>query len=313
MQQEFPSAKVICHSRAPNGDELIGLEVELHRFILPEANTHRSLSRNYQSSRAVPVLRQLEQIANDPAMPVYYGKEQSGMIAGDELDGRDLELAKMIILSMRDACLNGVKQLQKLGLHKQVSNRYVEPWMKTKGFITATKTAWKAFFALRIHFAAQPEICLWAERIKEAVDNSAPVDLDYGDYHLPYVQQVKCLDTNNTYYFTGKPFESDEISLSDAIKISCSCIAQVSYRRLDDSLEKAHRVYEMLNLPVDGKYPVDPPHFSPSEGIAKVMCEEEMMDAGLWPTEVGGNFNSRSFWQYRKALEMGIEKQFLEG
>lgn len=296
IEDDFPSAKVVCHSEAPNGEQLITMEIELHRFILPEANTHRSLSRNYQSSRAIPVLRQLEQIAEDPAMPVYYGLEQAGMVAGGELTGRDLELVKMIILGMRDACLNGVKQLHKLGLHKQTSNRYVEPWMKTKGLLTATKSAYEAFFELRCHFAAQPEIKLLAERMQKAIAESKPNKLQYGEYHLPYV---------NHSDFPPSEFGLKKDIISAKVKISCSCAAQVSYRRLDDSLEKALKVYDRLNLPIDGEYPEDPPHFSPSEHIAKVM-EDYKHESYMC-----GNFHSGTFWQYRKALEMGLEKYFL--
>lgn len=292
------SAKVVCDSKYRD-TRLITLEVEMHRFILPEANTHKALSRNYQSSRAIPILRQLEQIANDPAMPVYYGKDQAGMIAGEELEGRDLELVKMIILGMRDACLNGVKQLHKLGLHKQVSNRYVEPWMWTKGVITATHKDFKAMFKLRRHFAAQPEIKALFDVIYEAVESSKPVELKPGWWHVPY-------------YDGGvwTPFHMDEdctnnpADLEEAIQISASCVAQVSYRKLDDSLEKAMKVYDMLNLPIKGVYPDDPPHFSPTEHIAK---------AGDCDVQLSGNFHTEDFTQYRKVLELGIESKVIGG
>jgi len=287
------SAKVIADSKYRD-TRLITLEIELHRFILPEANTHKALSRNYQSSRAIPILRQLEQIANDPAMPVYYGKDQAGMIAGEELEGRDLELAKMIILGMRDACLNGVKQLHKLGLHKQVSNRYVEPWMWTKGVITATHEHFKAMFRLRRHFAAQPEIKAIFDAIYEAVKASKPVELKAGEWHTPYYDLG----------FWLKDSIYTKNALKEAIQISASCVAQVSYRKLDDSLEKATKVYDMLNLPVDGVYPDDPPHFSPTEHIAK---------AGDCDIEMSGNFHSNDFIQYRKVLEKGLEKKYIGG
>lgn len=297
------SAVVVADS-VYRSTRLITLEIELHRFILPEANTHKALSRNYQSSRAIPILRQLEQIANDPAMPVYYGKDQAGMIAGEELEGRDLELAKMIILGMRDACLNGVKQLHKLGLHKQVSNRYVEPWMWTKGVITATHKDFKAMFKLRRHFAAQPEIKALFDVIYDTVEGSTPVMLKAGEWHLPYVPQERVQHDgleeqlfvgDDVYYFLRK---------TDAIKVSASCVAQVSYRKLDDSLEKATKVYDMLNLPIEGVYPEDPPHFSPTEHIAK---------AGDCDIEMSGNFHSTDFIQYRKVLEKGLEKKYIGG
>ena len=286
------SAKVVCDSKYRD-TRLITLEVEMHRFILPEANTHKSLSRNYQSSRAIPILRQLEQIANDPAMPVYYGKDQAGMVAGEELEGRDLELVKMIILGMRDACLNGVKQLHKLGLHKQVSNRYVEPWMWTKGVITATHKDFKEMFKLRRHFAAQPEIKALFDVIYKAIDDSEPVRLKPGEWHLPYFREGYWKHCATPIY----------ISLEDAVKISASSVAQVSYRKLDDSLEKATKVYDMLNLPVNGVYPDDPPHFSPTEHIAK---------AGDCDVQLSGNFHTDDFIQYRKVLELGIENEVIK-
>jgi len=292
------SAKVVCDSKYRD-TRLITLEIEMHRFILAENNTHKAQSRNIQSSRAIPILRQLEQIANDPAMPVYYGKDQAGMTAGEELEGRDLELVQMIILGMRDACLNGVKQLQKLGLHKQVSNRYVEPWMWTKGVVTATERDWKAMSKLRRHYAAQPEIKALFDRICKAIEDSSPEMLKPGQWHLPYV---------HTYFEDGKQrftsqADEKEVSLMTAVKISSSCVAQVSYRKLDDSLDKAMKVYDMLNLPVNGVYPDDPPHFSPTEHIAK---------AGDCDVQLSGNFHTEDFIQYRKVLELGIEKEVIK-
>lgn len=114
------SAKVVADSKFRD-TRLITLEVEMHRFILAENNTHKAQSRNIQSSRAIPILRQLEQIANDPAMPVEYRKNKSGMVAGEELSPEEIEEAKKIILWMRDCCLMGVEKLHKIGLAKQWS------------------------------------------------------------------------------------------------------------------------------------------------------------------------------------------------
>lgn len=287
LNNEFPNATIITHSQAPNDEELITMEVELHRFILPEFNTHRSFSRNFQSSRAVPISQMIEQVKNDPAMPVHWGKNQTGMVAENEV----VEIQTCInewVRAAEAACVYA-SHLNTERVHKQVVNRLLEPFMKTKGVVTATRKAYEAFFKLRCHKDAQPEIKLLAERMKEALDKSTPKRLQYGEYHLPYLS----VDVN-------------EMLTEEAIKISCSCTAQVSYRRLDDSLDKALKVYGMLNLPVNGVYPEDPPHYSPTEHIAKVhhIWEDEK-------TYMSGNFNSRVFWQYRKALEAGDEQEFI--
>ena len=294
ISQDKPSAKVICHSQAPDGEELITLEIELHRFILPEFNTHRVFSRNFQSSRAVPVEKMIEQVKTNPAIPVHWGKNQRGMVADSEHNEgvylRNLEVR----VSPRGAWLVAAQDaatiaegFHKAGYHKQIVNRLLEPFMWTKGVVTATRKGLNSFFKLRLHKDAQPEIRLLAERMKDAVDSSKPNVLDFGDYHLPYTMLGK----------VG--------SIENAVKISTSCCAQVSYRTLDDSLEKSIKIYDMLNLPVEGVYGDDPPHYSPTEHVAKVVYSTTS-------DKQSGNFNSNSFWQYRKALEAGNEQVFLK-
>lgn len=287
------SAKVLADSTYRE-TRLITLEVEFHRFILSENNTHKAQSRNIQSSRAIPILRQLEQISNEPAMPVEWRKNKSGMVAGEEMSEEEVEKAKKIILWMRDCCVMGVKELHEIGLAKQWANRYVEPWMFTKGVVTATYKDWQAMFKLRTHYAAQPEIRELFKQIRDAIEDSSTQVLKEGEMHLPYVEHAE---------FPTSLYLSEVGRMHDMIRVSASCVAQVSYRRLDDSLEKADVVYEMLNLPEDGVYPEDPPHFSPTEHIA--MAKDN--DGSL-----SGNFHSKDFVQYRKLLEKGVEKDYIE-
>lgn len=171
------SAKVVCHSTydgAMEEDELITLEVEFHRFILPELNTHRVLSRNYQSSRAVPVEKLIEQVRTNPAMPVHWGKNQRGMVAELELDLDSQEFAER---DWKQAARYAVAQTEMLlskGVHKQIVNRLLEPFMWTKGVITATRGGWNSVFALRCHPDAQPEFQALAYKMKEAIEALTP-------------------------------------------------------------------------------------------------------------------------------------------
>lgn len=288
LKNDCIDAVVICHSQSPDDEELITVEVNFNRSILAQVNTHRILSRNYQSSRAVPVEKMLEQVRNNPALPVSWGKNRRGMVAGGELD-TPVEVYTTEIhgkCSKEEAWKHFAKEsathaedLHKAGYHKQIVNRLLEPFMWTKGVITATKQGWESVFKLRCHSHAQPEFQALANIIKERIEQSTPVKKEWGEYHLPYV--------------------NDPVDIEEAIKLSCSCCAQVSYRVLDQSYEKARKVYDMLNLPIEGAEQEDPPHFSPTEHIAKVV-----------PYGMSGNFNSYSFYQYRKALEAGLEENF---
>ncbi len=308
-------AKVIAHSQAPNGGELITMEIDFHRFILPEYNTHRVLSKNAQSSRAIPVKDIINQVRTNPAIPVHWGKKRSGMVADEECENlvdlfwldedidpftneaawrRAAEVASDIAESFLEA-----------EYHKQIVNRLLEPFMWTKGVTTAIREGFESMFKLRRAYDAQPEFKLLADRMKDALDNSTPIKLNYGDYHMPYLDTFllengervygnERLDgVNNRFYYSN---------LEHAIKVATSCCAQVSYRKLDDSLEKALKIYDMLNLPVNGVYPEGNPHFSPAEHIAKVVP---------YTISNGGNFGEGQFWQYRKALESGHEDEFL--
>lgn len=284
------SAKVIADSIF-EGSRLITLEIELHRFVLPEFNTHRSLSRNFQSSRAVPVKQMIEQVRNDPAMPVHWGLNEPGMVANQQLEGFNLQEAKEEWIHYAKTAADSAEYMSELGAHKQIVNRLLEPFMWTKGVATATIDDWQAFLKLRLHKDAQPEIKALAYEIGQAITNSSSAELSDGDWHMPYF--------GDGYYLKGCGIDVEE-----AVMISASCAGQVSYRKLDDSLEKAKKIYDMLNLPSGGLYPENPPHFSPTEH--QVMFERDSCKS------LSGNFHKEGFIQYRKALEFGIEKELLE-
>jgi len=291
-------AKVICDSLSPKGSRLITVEVQLHRFILPEFNTHRMISKNFQSSRAVPVSKIIEQVKNNPAMPVHWGKNQRGMVAEGELTGAELDNSKELwrLAASSAACI--AESLEATGAHKQVANRILEPFMWTKGVATATLESWEAMFKLRCHKDAQPEFQALAYKVREVIECSVPVQLNYNEWHLPYVKWARNVDGYQVFFNEGE--SKQRLAKTDAIKVSASCCAQVSYRSLDDSLEKAGMIYEMLNLPKEGTWPDDPPHFSPTEHIA-------MAIPGGMAKDYNGNFHNTEFAQYRKILESGKE------
>ena len=83
------SAKIICDSRY-GGDRLTTMELKYPRFIHSEFMTHRVFSRNASSSRAIPIQRQIDMIKEVTAMPIHWGKNQSGMQAHEELTGQEL-------------------------------------------------------------------------------------------------------------------------------------------------------------------------------------------------------------------------------
>lgn len=242
-------AKIIADSIAENGKRLTTFEIEYPRFIHSEFMTHRSLSKNAASSRAIPISATIKQILDDPAMPVYWGKNQSGMSAKEELSSTEIIECKQIWAAARDAAIVYAKQLSEAGLHKQIVNRILEPWVNIKVVVSGTE--WANFFHLRRHKDAQPEIHALANAMWNVYSESEPKILKFKEWHLPYVSKD----------------EQKEYSIEDCVKLSASLCAQVSFRKSDESIEKALMIYDRLVTST-------PVHASPFEHQAWPAADE---------------------------------------
>ena len=183
-------ATVIADSVSLAGERMTTMEIEYPRFILAELNTHRMLSKNSASSRAIPVKAMHEQIKAAPAGPVYWGKNQPGMQAKEELVDNDLADVKfMWQRALQDALHWAWAMSDRVGLHKQIANRITEPWMTMKTVISGTE--WANLYYLRDHPDAQPEFRDLAAKMHEAHRASTPQLLYPGEWHVPYINTAR--------------------------------------------------------------------------------------------------------------------------
>ena len=282
------TAKVIADSVNEKGDRITTLEVEYPRIVMSEFNTMRAISKNSSSSRAIPVSKMLEHTVKMNIKPIYFGAKQSGMQAGDELVGEDLQYAQDVWESALTSAVGQAELLDECGVAKEVTNRLVEPFQLVK--VVCTATDWENFFNLRLHPDSDPNICMLAYKMYEAMSKSVPVLLKKGEYHLPYVGKydipVAYSDLGGYEYKTGyNVFYYDKecdhtvehcITLEEAIKISAASCASVSYRTEGMTLEKADKIFDMLiNAEVI--------HASPFEHLATPIVEKfEYSDEDDW-------------------------------
>lgn len=271
-------ARVVADSVSESGKRITTLELEYPRFILAELNTHRALSRNSASSRAIPIKKMIEQVRNNPAMPIHWGANQAGMQADGELDVSGRIATEDAWYCSANQAADRAEEMNGIGAHKQLVNRILEPYQIMKTVVTATE--WNNFFYLRDHKDAQPEIAELARCMKAAMDNSEPELLKAGEWHTPYVEHIRDalgnlmyvpfdyedMDCDHPYY--NKTRVLPTMPPEDALKVSASCCAQVSYRLLDQSIDKALMIYDQL---VNSK----PVHASPFEHQAMPMLESE--------------------------------------
>lgn len=263
------SARVLRDSVSPAAVRLTTMEVRYPRFIHAEVMTHRVFSRNSGSSRAIPIRKMIEAVRSEPAMPLWWGRNQSGMQAREEIDPAARALAKAEWQrALEDALAHAERLAAKdIDLHKQLVNRVLEPFAWITVLITATE--WANFFTQRTHEDAQPELKHVAELMLAAYRASEPHALAPGEWHTPLIL----------------PDEETSLPLEQRLQISVARSARVSYLSHDGTRDhvKDIELYERL---VGGGANG---HWSPFEHVAT-----PLPDAAAW----SGNF--RGWEQFRK-------------
>jgi hypothetical protein len=296
--------KILADSVSPAGHRLTTFEVTFPRFILAEFNTHRVFSRNSASSRAIPVTKQLRRVLEDPFIPMEFGSNQPGMQAGPALEGKPLRLAREAWLGARDDAVGSVlaliakpglsqggrpltdlveevEQLNRegqrpddwLNVHKQVANRLLEPFMWHTVIVTATE--WDNFWNLRAHPDAQPEIRRVAVDMRSLWQESEPLAVEIGDWHLPLISAAD----------RGSP---ELTGSDDLVKVSVGRCARVSYLTHAGTRDLSADLLLHDRLLESG-------HMSPLEHPAEPLTPAELAE-----NEWSGNFHG---WRsYRKRI-----------
>ena len=253
------AARVVADSISSTGKRITTFVLTYPRFVHAEFMTHRVFSRNAASSRAIPAKKIRKAVRTDPAMPVYWGANQAGMQAEAELAGWRLFLAKLLWTKAAYFMLAVSWMFEKLGLHKQIANRILEPWFNIT--VVCTSTEWANFYHLRNHKKAQPEIRELAVAMLEAQNQSIPVMLQPGQWHLPFVEGS----------------ELAELGFKSALRVSVARCARVSYMNHDgkrSTVEEDQKLFVRL-------VGEDPKHASPAEHQAT---------PAEYPGEPCGNF-----------------------
>lgn len=310
---EINSKLILASKSSTTGVVLYTFVLQYPRIILSEVNTHRMLSRNTASSRAIPSRKQREKVLLDPFLPVTIGKNQKGMQAGEELRGWRKYLADKTWALSRYPAVWASWVLEKLGAHKQVVNRLVEPWTFTEQIVSATDL--KNVFQLRNHPDAEPHFHILAAQMQKQVQyvdrvfdtitwnakswqgRQLPIDHVYegigtiqmlhpGEWHMPFVESKdvkQCMitkfDVNDKIY---------TVPDWDALKqVSTARCGRVSYA-LPDTGERSYLEKDLglcKRLSQSG-------HWSPFEHVATPSLQNQYI----------GNFNS--WLQYRKQFPL---------
>ena len=225
------------------------------RFIHAELMTHRMFSRNAASSRAIPISKFIEDVLTDPALPIHWGANQKGMQADNEVNEETKIKAMQIWNEARDSAVSHAKQLNELGIHKQIANRLMEPFFHITTLVTATE--YENFFKLRAHSAAQPEIRDLAYKMLDALADSIPERKTQGQWHIPF----------------GDKF-TDGLSTEQKLKVATARAARVSYKTFEGQInyDKDYNLHDQL---------LTEGHYSPFEHCAEA-CDGVHANFDQW-------------------------------
>lgn len=285
-------SKIICDSLNPVGNRLTTLELSYPRIIHSELMTHRVFTRNASSSRAVPAKRMINNVLTNPFIPYEFQKNHSGMQGTEVLVGTEKEDAIALWLESRDLAISQANKMLEAGITKQLINRILEPYQYYQVLLTATE--FDNWFELRDHEAAELHIQKLAQSMRASMKSSIPKQLEVGEWHIPYGDNISYEDLYNIVSDDGKwsffvePLEEIQ---NIRLKIATARCARLSYKTLGDNPVIDYRKDIELH---DNLVISKPIHASPAEH-----CAEAQEDSKFYK-------NFRGFKQYRQFLEESI-------
>lgn len=250
-------AEIIADSIC-NGHRITSMVITIPRIVLAEWNTHRALSRNSSSSRAIPFDKMAQEVEDNPFIPLRWQKDHSGM-QGTEYFTEDEVKALAIRQQWLDAknyAVHRAKQLNERGLTKQLCNRLLEPFMYQT--IICTATEWENFIALRAHEAAEIHIQEAAYKVLEALNKSIPVVKGLGEYHIPFGDRFDLDKVHAVMEQTSLPMP--EVMVRVAIA-RCARVSYLNFEGKDDYYADI-RLFDRLS---------EAGHMSPFEHVAVAM------------------------------------------
>jgi hypothetical protein len=182
------TAEVIADSISLDGHRITSVKVIYPHAVHKDMLRHRAHNRNVESFRAQPPEKLIENLRNGGAFrPDAFAIRVKGMGQGEEIAER--EEAAYIWHTHVMQTVEHAEAFLEMGIAKQQVNFLLQDLCPLTEIITATD--WENFFALRMELkddgtpVARPEVYKTAEAIKNSIDASRPIKLNYGQLHLP--------------------------------------------------------------------------------------------------------------------------------
>lgn len=223
-------AEIIKHSVSEcTGKEIITYSLKYGLIVHAEFLRHRVFSNSVKSNRAVSMKQIRKEVIEDPYVPIKFGAQQRGMVSSEEPDFKYAKICRVIWKASRWPAVGVHWILEKLGLHKEVTNRILNNWQWVRETVTFTES--DNFYNLRLEKSAQKDIYVIAKAMQDAYDLSRPTKLKENEWHVPYVYNVRDVNGVMRYYDN----DNKELHWTEAVKASTARCARSSYDNHDGS------------------------------------------------------------------------------
>ena len=215
------------------------VQTESEEFLLSSGESY--LSMNANSSRAIPLERQIKQVEEMPFEPIWT-MNQKGM-SGKEAPSLMAEKASLQWHSARAFALTRAKAMLELGIHKQDAALLLNPFSWTVCLLTASDKEWIHFFSLRCDDNVYPAVRVIAEKMRDAMEKSTPRESGWLDWHLAFSDEANRVVLNC-------PIPVSDTTQKNVLKaISMSMCAMISYdthQRQDSILKHVERAIMLI-------------------------------------------------------------------
>ena len=332
-------AEIVAHSLSQQGDELISVLCTFPRIILAEVNTHRMLSKNTSSSRAIPFKKMVESVQNNPFIPIAWQKEHTGMQGYDYFNVEESKINRQVWLEARDSAVENAQQIHNYEITKQLANRLLEPFMWTTMLITGSREGWDNFFNLRCpSYLHEGSNTIYKSKKdyqnREFEDFQIPFD-DGTATNIDWLQinkgqaEIHIMDLAEKIYdamneSTPKQLQAGEWHIPFRNKIDYGLVGDISHNRNDDNHIQTLMVKISTAMAARTSYTVvgeekgmdykkmvelhdrligqNPPHSSPMEHCCLCVTEDEYNNS-FKGQEKGWFRNYKGFKSYRQIIE----------
>jgi len=159
---------------------LITIVLEVPYYVWVEFLTHRRISKNATSNRAMKMERNVEMGYYIPDVFYTQGEGMASSRTPVENQAKALETWKMV-WGYSVACFHGLTQL---GVSREQASRVLPAFKMMKGIATGTEDAWAKFLELRDSPLADVAMQDFAAKVKSAIENA---EWRVDSQHVPYI------------------------------------------------------------------------------------------------------------------------------